>query len=396
MRLTSAGVMEPDLSGCIGSGGMASVYGISVDSDNPQRFVADKNGQYAHKVIEIIKQGITQVNEENTFGLINFESDKNKVTIEKSDFCLNEHDNDILKRSLYEGEVLSVLNGNRNTVDYLGSEFVLAPGEFSTKSGEMGRTLYNVLKMNKVSGENLRYAKKFLSPRMASLTIAHVAEALHDAHEKGVIHRDVTPANVMVNPLYDDITTTLIDFGASTFADYNIDKENSVIGTAKYFSPEHVHQNIVYGMDIFSLGLLAFEVFTLQMVFPEIKDPIECAIKMLKYKNDKGRGEIMDNLKKLSKNRGIELPSELLEAIEVALDDDHNKRSLTLLHKEALKFATGIQETEELPNILQERDNVSFDKFYKQNSEEKPSEHAPSDTYIHTTDFMKDLEHLDL
>jgi eukaryotic-like serine/threonine-protein kinase len=90
--------------------------------------------------------------------------------------------------------------------------------------------------------------------------IAELCTGLHFAHEQGVIHRDVKPANIWLVP---DGSVKLLDFGIAKFASSTMTRQGSVLGSISYMSPEQVNGLEVDGRaDVFSAGVVLYELLT--------------------------------------------------------------------------------------------------------------------------------------
>lgn len=87
-----------------------------------------------------------------------------------------------------------------------------------------------------------------------------VADALAVAHARGLVHRDVKPGNVLVQP---DGRVKVTDFGIAKAADSSgeeLTRTGMVVGTARYLAPEQVDGRVVdERVDIYSLGLVLYE-----------------------------------------------------------------------------------------------------------------------------------------
>ena len=96
--------------------------------------------------------------------------------------------------------------------------------------------------------------------------VAQVAKGLGYAHEKGIVHRDVKPSNVMVDK---DGHTKITDFGIARMVSSAVRTQTGmVLGSPKYMSPEQVMGRAIdQRSDIFSLGVMLYEILTGQAPF---------------------------------------------------------------------------------------------------------------------------------
>ena len=118
-------------------------------------------------------------------------------------------------------------------------------GKETTATGPMPRT---------TSAEHVRRCVEIA--RDAALALAH-------AHERGVIHRDVKPENLLLDR---SGQVRLIDFGvARFFEDVTVTHTGQIVGTPTYMSPEQVtgRLEVDHRTDIYSLGLVLYEMLTL-------------------------------------------------------------------------------------------------------------------------------------
>ncbi len=116
-----------------------------------------------------------------------------------------------------------------------------------------------------------------LTPARTMALVAQAADALHAAHEKGVVHRDVKPGNLLVRP---NGTLVLTDFGIARSAGAaQLTAAGSVLGTASYISPEQaMGEQATRLSDIYALGVVAYQCLAGRRPF-EGENPLEIAMR---------------------------------------------------------------------------------------------------------------------
>jgi eukaryotic-like serine/threonine-protein kinase len=94
-----------------------------------------------------------------------------------------------------------------------------------------------------------------------------LANALHFAHSQAVLHRDVKPANVLLDS---DGLIWLTDFGlAQASDDANLTRSGDIVGTLRYLAPERLHGDGNQLSDVYGLGATLYELLALVPAFPE-------------------------------------------------------------------------------------------------------------------------------
>ena len=120
--------------------------------------------------------------------------------------------------------------------------------------------------MEYVDGTDLQHILRGpgLKPEQAFVLIGQICEALHYAHQQGVIHRDIKPANILVTK---DGRAKVADFGLARpliEESGGLTQTNMVMGTPDYMAPETRAGSVKvdHRADIFALGVMLYEMLT--------------------------------------------------------------------------------------------------------------------------------------
>lgn len=166
------------------------------------------------------------------------------------------------------------------------------------------RNLREVIKENNLSDAD---KKKIL---------IQLLKALNIAHQNKIIHRDIKPENILLNSSHH---LKIADFGlALVQSDDKLTHDSSVVGTPSYMSPEQLRGEKDFQTDIFSAGIVAYELYTGVNPFGG-KDVSDTVNKILNY-DEKGDTIQINNL-----------PGDVREAVRGMLRKSRKERADTVL-----------------------------------------------------------------
>jgi serine/threonine protein kinase len=146
--------------------------------------------------------------------------------------------------------------------------------------------------------------------------VESAARALHVAHEAGLVHRDVKPANIMVTP---EGQPVLLDFGLARdlgSEGEGLTQSGQILGTPAYLAPEQIvaaRGTVDRRTDVYALGVTLFECLTLQRPFEGSSW-------------DQLFHEILDGASRNPRSLNRRIPVDLATVIEVAMDRDPARR----------------------------------------------------------------------
>ncbi|HYS16488.1 MAG TPA: protein kinase [Candidatus Binatia bacterium] len=213
--------------------------------------------------------------------------------------------------------------------------------------GEDKGQLFIVMEL--LEGEELRH----VIARHADLTlkdkldiVRQICDGLHYAHQKGVVHRDVKPANIL---LLRTGQVKILDFGIAQIAgaatQRDLTRTGMFLGTLRYMAPEQVRGQADRRSDIFSVAAVSYELLSGRSPFAG-DDPLQ----------------ILEQLRTVTPPRLTEidpsLPSGLADVMERALQKDpadrfadlaQMGRQLDLLQRELAEGAAGVRVGAEKP-----------------------------------------------
>ncbi|RRR73809.1 MAG: serine/threonine protein kinase, partial [Candidatus Viridilinea halotolerans] len=178
-----------------------------------------------------------------------------------------------LARHAYLGEhavaIKVLMSQERETVRRFKREAVIAARLRHANTvqlldyGQCEPYFYAVMEL--IEGQSLRdllAARHHLSLPDACAIFTQIAAALDYAHTRGIVHRDVSPANILIEE--QTRRALLSDFGIARDAAQPITQADTVMGTSGFHSPEHAQSaaNVTHLSDIFSLGVVLYHMLS--------------------------------------------------------------------------------------------------------------------------------------
>ncbi len=224
------------------------------DSDRPPPFAADFDGDDPESFVGRTVKGRYQVTEflggdENGFAYLA----DDKIVDDKK----------ILLRILLGGEsdelINSILAEERISLSHFSHPNIarlIDSGQFTDGTDFLVNEYVDALSVRDILGIHGRFGEV-----RAARIIRQAANALNEAHQEGILHRDLRPENLIVDTLYEDGEhATLVNFGASS-------GEPTEVNIA-YKAPEVLDGRVgTVASDVYSLGIMAYEMLTGQMPF---------------------------------------------------------------------------------------------------------------------------------
>lgn len=157
--------------------------------------------------------------------------------------------------------------------------------------------------------------ERMLSWKEAVHFVTQILRALQHAHERGIVHRDIKPQNIMV---FTDGTIKVMDFGIAKFArEEGRTATDQAIGTVHYISPEQARGDITDAKsDLYSVGIMLYEMLTGKKPF-DSDNPVSIAVMH------------MQNIAELPRRVNPNIPFPLEEIIVHAMEKNSSDRYQT-------------------------------------------------------------------
>jgi eukaryotic-like serine/threonine-protein kinase len=219
-------------------------------------------------------------------------------------------------------------------------------GEAETPAGPLP---YIVMEyVNGVTLRDIVHTDGPLPPRRAIEIIADACQALNFSHQNGIIHRDVKPANIMINTTN---AVKVMDFGiARALADAgnSVTQTAAVIGTAQYLSPEQARgESVDARSDVYSLGCVLYEMLTGEPPFTG-DSPVSVAYQHVRE----------DPIPPSQRHEGISADLDAVVLKALAKNPENRYQTAAEMRTDLVRVHNG--ETPEAPKILTDAERTSL------------------------------------
>lgn len=223
------------------------------------------------------------------------------------------------------------------------------------------------------------------NPRIPIETIVHIAKqiasGLSHAHQNGIIHRDIKPQNILMN---ENLTCKITDFGiARAYGDTTLTQTNQMLGTVYYLSPEQARGNVATAQsDIYSLGILIFEMITGQIPFKG-ESAVAIALKHLQEELpdiDKYRDNVPQSVKNIVLQATMKNPNERYVSSKELFEDLSTVLNPERLHEN--KY-TGFK----IPTEPAQNNNYNQTQYIDRNPIDVPHGYSDYNNYNEEDDY---------
>lgn len=261
----------------------------------------------------------------------------------------------IIKRGMDTGQVLARFDHERQALASMDHPGIAAMLDAS--ASEDGRPFFA---MELVHGEPItewcRIKDTPLDDRLR--LFSQVCQAVHHAHQKGLIHRDLKPSNILVTVIDGNPQPKVIDFGiakaihsAPWIVQDTLTQLDQVIGTPLYMSPEQIEGSRVVDTrsDIYALGVLLYELLTGEPPFLA-----KAGIEQLKRSIQRDTPEKpTTRIRKRQRNQDPSLCSKALSPLQALSTTDLDIIALRALEKDpSRRYATALDLAEDIRRFL--------------------------------------------
>ncbi|MDE6775914.1 MAG: Stk1 family PASTA domain-containing Ser/Thr kinase, partial [Ruminococcus sp.] len=193
--------------------------------------------------------------------------------------------------------------------------------------------------------------------------VIQILRALQHAHDKGIVHRDIKPQNIM---MFDDGTIKVMDFGIAKFAsEEGKTATDQAIGSVHYISPEQASGSVTDAKsDIYSVGAMMYEMLTGRKPF-DSDNPVAIAVMHMH--------DIPERPRAINPNIADGLEEIVLKAMEKAPDDRYRSTGAMIADIEKFKANPRIH----FGYYLEEGADDDMSE-YNRNDETRQEEPAPA------------------